>query len=315
MPSKPTHIPWEELNKLIEGSYEQIAPRVHEAISKDAERLFGSSAPITLVGTFDGHAIVMSENMDVYRVKFETSNTKQIVPISAEITSVKPLTAAQYAVSEARNYVSAFINGSKSLAAEHFARVAAVAPSQLPPEPAAVIESFTAAVNAERAWKKVYEERSASFVTALSDGLMMELDANVLGPKFRSLYQGLISESEFASYTNLVTSDLKYIGERLDAVIATTRTAIEKSKGAIPALKTASTDPTVKMFESFGDDLLADLTGVRLALSESNEHLNKVDELGKIYDVLASELRRYEVAGRFVEKMSRRLSEAAMEEG
>ena len=129
------------------------------------------------------------------------------------------------------------------------------------------------------------------------------------GEKFRRLYDGSIPSSELVGYRELVTSDLKYLGERVDSILSETEKAISLFQGAVPALKTEQKDATLKMFESFSEDYVADLRGIKKALSEANSLLNGVDDFGKIYDVLANELPRYEVAGLFVGKMSRSLVE------
>lgn len=305
----------EEIKHLLSGSYETLLPRVHEAITADRKRLFGVDEHITLLGTFNGYAIVVTESADVYRVKYEISQRNEIVPVGAEPAQVSRMNADQAVRFESKSFVDAFINGSRSLANEHFARLTAIVRDlPLKPEPQQVSEAFETLVRGTRPWKKLFEEKTSEIKKTLETD-MPKIEEGRLGEKFRKLYDGSIPESELPGYEALVTSDLKYLGGRIDALTESASRSVERFHGAVPALKKAQTDPTIKMFESFAEDYLADLASVKKSLTTSLEHLNRVDAKGKIYDVLANELQRYEVAGRFVENMSRRLSEAATEEG
>lgn len=308
-------IPTEEISRLVEGCYEQLTVRVCSAINEAAPKLLGINEAVEVAGTFSGFAIVHTEDRSqAFRVKYEISETREIMPISAEPISMKTYTPDQYAVAEARLFVDAFINGSRTEAGEHLKNLLPVVQECVVREPKKITESFENIVRGERGWKKLYDERIGQIRSSIGEDVS-KIEESRMREKFRKLYDGSISESELPKYADLVTSDLKYLGERVDAILTGAEKAVEAYKGAIPALKTESSDPTVKMFESFSEDYIADLRGVKKTLSEASELLNRVDEVGKIYDVLASELHRYEVAGRFVEKMTRSLSEAATEEG
>ena len=259
---------------------------------------------------------MLSEDAKVFRVKYEKTQSGEIAPISAESMSVtvyKPETMNDFAVREARAFVASLFDGSKSDAAAHLQNLVPLVKERVVVEAPKLVEAFQNLVQGERGWKKVYAERIAQIRTTVQDELpkMEERRAPV---KFARLYDGSISKMEVAKYNDLVTSDLKYLGERIESLLSVTEKAVSVSKGAVPALKAEQKDTTVKMFESFSEDFVADVKGVKKALSEASEHLNGVDDLGKIYDLLAGELHRYEVAGQFVAKMSRRLAEAAATE-
>jgi hypothetical protein len=310
-------VPSEDIRKLTFGSYEHLKSQVESSIEASREKLFGSDAPVQVLGTFSGYAIVLSEDAKVFRVKFEKTEAGGVAPLSSEVLSVpayKKETLGDFAMHEARAYVEAFMSGSKSVATEHMKNLVPVVKDRATsPQPARIVESFENLVKGERGWKKVYAAKIAEIRSTVREELP-KLDENRMHDKFRRLYDGTMSSTELFSYKDLVTSDLNYLGEKIENLLSGTEKAVNVFKGSVPALKTEQKDPTVKMFESFSEDFVADLKGVKRALSEAADHLNGVDDFGKIYDLLANELYRYEVAGQFVAKMSRRLAEAVVTE-
>ncbi len=317
MASISSFVPSEEIRKLTFGSYEQLKLQVENSIEASREKLFGSAASTQVLGTFSGYAIVLTEDARVFRVKYEKTQTGEIFPISCEsmpVQAYKPESMDKFAASEARAYVEAFLGGSKSMATEHLRNlVPLVKAAPTPVAAVKLIEAFENLVKGERGWKKVYADRISQIRTTVKDELPKMEESRTL-PKFGRLYDGSIPKMEVTSYKDLVTSDLNYLGERIERLLSETEKAVSLYEGAVPALKNEQKDPTVKMFESFSEDFVADLKGVKNALSEAAGHLNGVDDFGKIYDLLANELLRYEVAGQFVAKMSRRLAEAAATE-
>jgi hypothetical protein len=314
-------VPSEEIQKLTFGSYEHLKTQVESSIEKSRDRLFGSDAPVQVLGTFPGYAIVLSESEEVFRVKFEKTDKGDVAPISAEALSVPAYSAKtldKFVLREAQAYVDAFLSGSKSNASDHLKNLVPLVKERVPaPVPAKISESFSGLVAGERGWKKVYTARLGEIHATVKEELQKLTESRpVWREKFRRLYDGSIPQDKLAGYRDLVTSDLKYLGERVDSLVAETEKSVSFYKGVVPALKMEQKDATLLMFESFSEDYLADLCGVKKALSEANSLLNGVDDFGKIYDVLANELHRYEVAGLFVGKMSRSLAEnAGTEEG
>jgi hypothetical protein len=314
MASVSSFVPSEEIRKLTFGSYEQLRTQVAESIESSREKLFGSQSPVQVLGTFAGYAIVLSEDAKVFRVKFEKTQAGGVAPLTVEALSVlayKPETMSDFAAREARAYVDAFMDGSKTVAMEHLKNLVPIVPAgkgTLPP--AQIVEAFGNLVKGERGWKKVYTERIAQIRSTVKEELP-KLEEQRMHDKFRRLYDGSIPKTDLESYKDLVTSDLNYLGQKIETLLSETEKSVTVFNGVVPALKTERKDPTVQMFESFSEDFVADLKGVKKALLETTDHLNGVDDFGKIYDLLANELYRYEVAGQFVRKTSHRLAEAA----
>lgn len=303
----------EEVEFLVSGSYEQLAKKVYSAIKAEDKKLFGD-ALAEVKGTFAGYAIVRTESTNFFRVKFDKAENGTIVPIHAEPIAVKKYTADEFALREARAYVDAFLNTSKTEAAEHFQRLlpAALQATTRSRPAVSTPEKLDELAKTPRAWKKVYEDKLAQIRTAC-DGAEKALDEKRLRPKFSKLYDGAIEESSHEDYDGLVTSDLKYLQTRFSAIIDQMADAEKALDGEILALKANSKDATIQMFEAFRKDFVADVTSLEKALTEACETMNRVDARAKVYDVLSTHLHSYEVASLFVQKMSQRLAET--EEG
>jgi hypothetical protein len=311
MASISSFIPSEEIKKLAFGSYESLCARVSKAIQEAAPRLFGAECTVEGLSTFNGHAIVVAE-AKCYRVKFEESDRGVIVPVHAEPLSTPVYkTVEDFAVRESKAFVDDFFSGAKTSGTERIQSLIPMIKEKVVPTPEKVMESFSLMVQGERPWKKFYTE-SLSKIQAQLQTEWAALEESRTHAKFTKLYDGGLQESELSGYRDLVTSDLKYLSQRVGNLHESVENAV-KAYTAKSAAKTDKKD-TVKMFEAFADDFFADISGVKKSLSEAIQLLNRVDRFGKIYDVLADELFRYEAAGRFVEKMARALSEAATEE-
>lgn len=310
--SVTSFVPRDEIQKLAHGSYEQLTSQVESAIEKSRERLFGGSPPIEVLATFNGYALVLSEDARVFRVRYEKAQNGDVAPIAAEevdIPAYKADTVPRFVKREAGAYVDAFLSGARSSAKEHLSTLTAfVRPEPLPLAPAKVTETFEHLVNGERGWKKVYKERIGQIHETVKD-VMPGLNEHRTTEKFKRLRDGSIPANEFPKYEGLVRSDLKYLAGRVNSILLNAEDSMRLLKGAVPALKEEK-DPTVKMFQSFSEDYLEDLRGVRKALTEAENHISQVADFATIYDTLASQLFTYEVAGQFVSAMARRLSEA-----
>lgn len=312
-------IPEISLVELTEGSYERLLGDVQKAVQESAEKLLNIKECVELCGTFKGYAIVCTENRDrVFRIKYEISERGEVLPLSGEEIELRSYTPNQYVAFQAKAFVESFMSGAKTEAGEYLKRIVKLIP-RLEHAPAeekvvpSIADDLANISAAEKTWKKIFEDKLSSINKALGSELD-QLSESKLKPKFRKLQDGTISGPGLESYRPLVTSDLKYLSERFDATFGQVTKAVDAYKGAVPALKTESADPTIKMFESFSRDYLTDLTDLRNKLTEASNIVNAVDELGKIYDLLSTHLYRYEVAGRFIEKMSGNLVKVPTED-
>ncbi len=327
MAAKSTrYIPESEITRLIEGSYERLSSKVEQSLRTASPSFFGSElsqdqiSKLSVGGTFKGYAIVHNEDRSyVYRVKYEVSESNTVIPISAESIPVKSYTHTEWVQTQARAYVEEFMSGARTAANERLKQiwpsmpfVESFVPAELP-QALSDEEKLRDAIAAEKVWKKIFESKLAQIKTSIGEDIT-KIDESRLKPKFRKLHDGSLKESEVVAYKDLVTADLKYLSDRLGKLVDTTEVAIKAQNGAVPALK-ESTDDTLKMFESFSSDYLVDIKSLSNSLSEVQNTVNPIDSLAKIYDLLASELHSYEVAGKFIERMSNSLLATASETG
>ncbi len=310
-------VPTEEIRQLTYGSFEHLRARVEESLEESSSRLFGKDAPFQVLGTFQGYAIVLSEDARLFRVKFQESDVGEIKIVGAEQISVPVYSASnmdQFLIREAKSVVDAFLKGSVSVAHEKLRGLAHFAKDTPCLVPEKVVESFATMVRGERPWKRLYAERANQIRSVFTKEEAKKLDQDHLVSKFHALYDGTVQESDHSGYRDLVLSDLNYLSGRIDSLLGSTNVSLKLFNDSRSKLRAEDTDPLLSMFESFSEDFGQDLVFIKRALTEAMQHLGRVDELGKVYDVLAEALHSYEVAGRFVEKMSRRLSEVSTEE-
>lgn len=312
-------VPPAELAQLTRGSYESLQLQVESAIDQARERLFGSPAPVQVLGTFAGHAVVLSEQARVYRVRFEATDTGEISPVHTEELSVPAYRAenvASFVKKTAEEYVDSFFAGARTDAAEKLQAVVTRL-AELPPTHTAstIKESFERLVTGDRPWKTLFADRQKEIGAVVSEDVaQLAQDRAPVREKFARLYSGAVPKEDLVGYSDLVTSDLKHLSSRVSRLRTTLDEAVSKLQGGVPALKPATSDISLQMFEAFSQDLAQDVRGVEKSLSEAVGTLITIDDHAKIYDVLASQLNRYEVAGLFVEKMSKQLSESRTED-
>lgn len=81
-------IPTDVVKKLVEGSYEYLIHKVEESVQRSAKDLFGKDITTKVLGTFSGHALVISEDGDVLRLKYSEDFDRNIKIISSEKVSL-----------------------------------------------------------------------------------------------------------------------------------------------------------------------------------------------------------------------------------
>lgn len=295
----------EEIEALAQGSYERRVIGVNKAIREAAKSLFGKEVVFETYATFQDHAVVVVEGTgDVFRVQYSESAKGEIFPLGVEQLSVPTYTKEQFAAKQAKAYVAAFMSGAKTSAQEHFQSLAQMIPSVVVPAQAKVLaEQFETLIQADCGWKRIFSEKQKQIQESAGDisGI------RPIKAKFAKISDGSIAESDWPRFEPLVTSDTKYLRDKLDAVLAKAENAVESLAGFVPALQENSDDPTLKMFRAFAEDFAADTKAVANSLAEALEVTNRLDVRAKLADVLAIGLHRYEVAGNFVDHQARRL--------
>jgi hypothetical protein len=305
-------IPVDEIKDLTTGSYEHVIAVVERAVQENAEGIFGKQIGVRLLGTFPTYAVALSEDGDLAKVAFERADDGAVKIVrheAVELRSFSPDRVEDYAREQARKAVAAWEAGRVEEAQKIVSSLALYVGDRPQARDEDVVESLVTAFQAQRPWKQLFEERQDHFRKAVSAEELAELDRHKLNPKFAALYNGTISEDRVARYDDVVRSDLAYLSARVESLRDLASSSYEAIRSVIRSedLKEAS----VSTLALFAEDLVSDLRRLNTVVTESAKKLTKTDCLGRLHDVIAEGLYEYEVAGRFVSAMSKRLCEAS----
>ena len=139
---------------------------------------------------------------------------------------------------------------------------------------------------------------------------MMKIAAESSGPKYTVIYNGSMEEAERAGYLDLVHSDFSYLTSRVTSLRDLSRTCYEGLRSVVRS-EDLKADETISTFITFTEDLVSDLSRLQKIVSDAPKTLTKIESLGRLYDTINEGLPDYELAGKFVETMSKQLQDAA----
>lgn len=304
-----THfVPTEEIQKLTIGSYEFLASKIDEAISKDAKKVFGDSIPnkVERIGTFGDHVLVAADDGRFAKVKYERANNGAIKIISAEEIKVPVYSEgnlSSYTMQEARSIVDSLLAHDVSQAESKLRALVPFVDEKLAATEDQILSSVIESIKADRPWKRLYRER-AEQVKAFLGVELTKIEERKLPIKFAKLSETDAKEQE--GYKDLVHADLAFMAEAIGGWLKTIE-ATESVKKDQPPVKPED-QPLVTTFLAFTEDLKRDLQSVKESVLESVRLVQSVPSLGKLYDALAEESFHYEVASHFASTMLEGLS-------
>lgn len=296
--------PTEEVRNLTVGSFEQLVVRVDEAIRSASAQIFGSDVVVELAGTFHGYAIVLAEDGRGARVKWE--DDKGVIRIvHHELISIQSYgndDVGEYLKTEARKAARSFVSGDVDSAVNRIKTLLPFLP-KIPVDRPQAVESLLALHSADRAWKRLFAEK-ADVIRRLMLEEIKAIHEDRLRPKFRSLYDGKVTESDLETYRDVVIDSLNNVAKRSDSLAAEVSCAVQKAKEK--QIKDTDESVVTSLF-AFADDLRHDLCSVRKTATEAVRFTKNVTSLSQLHDALVSDFQDREVAGRFVIKMCERL--------
>lgn len=302
-------IPAAEVRKILHGSHEHLIARLDEVIQQDRKRLFGSSdAQVRVLGTFSGSAVVACSDGRFVRARFEdVSGALRILGHEElNVPTVTQKSLPDFVKKEAAGVVEQFLRGDTSGAKKRLEGLTFFVDERANLTDRQVTESVIVSMRAERPWKRLFRERAEHLRQFLKDDLS-QLEAVALQQKFQKLYDGSVAETEMEGFRDLVTSDLSYLKERLEALADLVETSAAQVGGLEAKFRELGEDATLTSFRAFAEDLVEDLRGVSMTVSESAKQLDCVSCLGEVYDTVVKDLQQFEMAGRFVERMAAKL--------
>lgn len=299
-----THfVPTEEIQKLTTGSYEFLASKLDETLSREAKAVFGESVPnkIERIGTFENYVLVAADDGRFAKVKYERSLNGQLKLMGAEPLSLSVYTESTlggYLKQEALGIVDSLLAHDSAQAELKLLAMVPLVEERLAPTPEQTIASLIENIEADRPWKRLYRERTEQVRSFLGEELK-----GIEGRKLPIKFSKLVADSDVEAHKALVLTDLAYMAEALGGWLKKLDAA-----GDLKDLRAQPVDSAdqgvVTTFLAFTEDLRQDLQSVREAVLASLQFVDSTPSLGgKLYDVLAEESFHYEVACRFAEMM------------
>lgn len=312
LPTNKFFVPREEILKLTSNSFEHRTVKIEGAVKQEKSRLFDNAEPQVL-GTFDKYAVVLTDDGKIYRVQYEEAASGNLHVLAASLmnATVYPREAMPtYLRKEAKAAADLFLKGMVAEAAKKVAQLTKLMDETTVYDDDKIVDPAIASIVSSRLWKQTIESKTDADLKQMLGEAYDKIDSQKLRAKFFKLYDGSLSGSELEKYRGLVNEDVGHLMGRMDVVLDQAL----KSVGTLREFSEKVTDDqreTVSAFASFVEDLAEDVRQVKKTLAETLQGVDAVSSLGRLYDTLAEELLRYEIAGGFAVQMTTRLVNAS----
>lgn len=304
----------DEIRHLLSGSYESQIHRIESAVVEGAEELFGKNVGVALIGTFSGHALVLSETGKLLRVKFDDKGPKVQILAHEEVPlkTVRSFKAEELVHAQSKVVVDSLLSGRVDEAVGGISRLAAL-PSRRKVDGLRLVESLVMSLHTDRPWRRLYSEQGDK-IRRFVWGDLFRIEDERLRPKYGKLHDGSTPDEALEQHRKAVAEDLQSVLNRMDRL---SKIVDEASKGLVEfkdAFSEIGEDALREVFYSFVEDLLDDIGAVRGMVAETMNETTCVACLAKMYDSMCEELYRFELAATFASRISSRLR-AAQESG
>lgn len=304
---KEKMVPLEAVQKLIEGSYEQLTAQLDLVVAENRKLFVGeSSDEVARLATFDSRAVVGTSSGKYFEVKFESKDGEIHLgePLALEVPVISKKNADRYMREYTLSAVDAILAGSLDEACDHLSAVTTIQESRQEEPSRDFAHELEHISDDSRAWRRIYGEQADDIRRQVVDQLE-SISGNQLEAKYRPMYEtDEIPEEKFEDYREMVNGDLSSVAERLEQV----QHGIEAkylpfSESLARAEHPNEEREVLGHFCEFAEDLIDELQGVRGLVAEAVQDEECVMCLGQVYDSIAEALVDYEIAGAFVERM------------
>lgn len=312
LPTNKFFVPREEILKLTSNSFEHRAVKIEAVVKQEKQRLFDNAEPQVL-GTFDKYAVILTDAGKVYRVQYEEAASGNLHLLSATLmnAAVYPREAMpSYLRKEAKAAADLFLKGMVGEANKKISQLAKLMDETTVYEDDKIVDPLLASIVSTRMWKQAIGEKTDADLKQVLGESYGKIDSQKLRAKFFKLYDGSMQGSELEKYRGLVNEDVGHLMGRMDVVFDQAL----KSVGTLREFSEKVRDDereTVSAFVAFVEDLAEDVRQVKKTVAETLQGVDSVSSLGRLYDTLAEELLRYEIAGGFAVQMTTRLATAS----
>lgn len=296
----------DEISRISVGSYEQLISRLTEALSKDKEHFSGK--PVQILGTFSGHAVVLSSEGKGFRVHFEDKNglsIKSVAPYPIQTFE----SSQHYLRAEALKAADSFLKGRSLESAKRLGRVVGLAESRPLTDDIQRVDLLRTLFASNRSWKSRMDEWAAEFEEFLGQSVLDEIEKTIPAPRFAPLYEGL-GTVEVEGARALVTEAITKVGSRLKELAVMLSEALTSLREAAPDIIRSGQQPFLRKFEDFSQSLRDEVLVVQEHVASIQDSL-RVSHVGQVHDLVVGELSYYEVASRYATEMTTCLVEAS----
>ena len=302
--SKP--ILTENIQRVLANSYERLTEKVEAAIATSKVSLFGENTEnVSVLGTFSQHALVLVDNRDVFRLRFESSADGGVKVVDTEVLEDALLTGPsleEHLLSTARDIVENFIQNNTQVAIDKVEGLLEMVGTSSPELDKRISSQLVEWVGGTRPWKRMLGGSSE-----VLGELLGEDSSSIPSPKFLELGAGTLSEDKVEGYRSLVESDLDYAISRAREIVADVTKALENASVIRDKLSESKEAEIFTAFDAFVQDLSEDVGEVVKRVGEARSTVKDVAQLGAIYDAVAGQLPRYERARQFILKAAEEL--------
>lgn len=311
---KEKMVPLKAVEKLIEGSYEQLTARIDVAVAGNRELFVGqSSDDVARLATFNDRAIIGTSSGKYFEIKFESKDGEIQIgkPSPIEVPVITGGNAAQYMREYSLNAVDAILGGDLKEACEHLSTLSVIQESRQADPARDFAHELGHITDDTRPWRTIYREQAEDIRRQVVDQLE-SITGGQLEVKYKPMYEtDEIPEEAFEDYRGLVNADLTVASERLERVHHNIEATFLPFAESISQEEGSKEDVEVlSQFCSFAEDLIEELHGVRRLVADAVQNEECVMCLGQVYDLVAEAVTDYEIAGAFVERMVGDIDEA-----
>lgn len=288
----------EEINRISHGSYERLISRLAEALSQDKEHF--SDSPVQILGTFAGHAVVLTSSGKGYRVHFEDKNSlviKSVAPYPIQTFE----SSQHYLRAEAVRAADSFLKGQSGESARRLGRVVSLAESRPASADTQRVDVLRALFSSPRMWKSRMEERAAEFEEFLGQAVLDEIEKALPAPRFSSLNE--VTEADADRLLPVASASTQALASRLRGLASDITSSLVRLEAVAPDIVRSGKESFLRSFEDFSKSLRDEIQVVLEHVSNVQDSL-RVSHVGLVHDLVVGELSYYEVASRYATDMT-----------
>jgi hypothetical protein len=299
-------VPVEAIQKLVEGSYEQLTGRLDEAVEASRSVFTDTDEDIARLATFRNRVVVGTAGGAYYEAKFESKDGVIVIGEAKQLDV--PVISSTNAARSIRDYslsiVDALMSEGTEGAGGQMIQLASLQEQKQVEMARDYVGETLAALSEGRPWRQVFAEQSDEIRRQIVD-VLESINENSLDAKYKPLYEtDEIPEEKFEDYREMAETDLRLAAERMEQVHHTVESVYFPFIESVGDADLEEDESNVlSHFCFFAEDLVEDLQEVRSIVSDALVNEQCVMCLGHIYDSIAESLSSYEMAASFVERM------------